>query len=218
MIKKISYKDQVYQYLKTSIIKGEIGVGNVYSEQQIADQLEVSRTPVREAVLRLVNEGILEIYSNRGWGVRSVTAEDMQEIIQARIAIEGYCLRYLVQHQGDQIWQDAVMSLKACQAESDSLSQDDTHRYEYMRADTDFHCIIVNCVGNPYLTRLNEQMRTKIEQATFTSLNITHRSAKACTEHGEILQQVIDGTEESVMQAFMEHMESTAKTLGITLN
>ena len=53
MLKKVSYKDQIYQYLKEAIVKGELLPGEVYSEKQFADKLNVSRTPVREAVLQL---------------------------------------------------------------------------------------------------------------------------------------------------------------------
>ena len=118
MIKKVSYKDQVYQYLKHAIIKGELQTGVIYSEQQFADKLEVSRTPVREAVIRLTNEGMLEVFSNRGWGVKPVLPEDLQKILQARIAIEGYSLRYLVRHRDEAAFQKVIREMQACQSDS----------------------------------------------------------------------------------------------------
>ncbi|WP_302296479.1 GntR family transcriptional regulator [Mitsuokella multacida] len=217
MIKKVSYKDQVYQYLKRAIIKGELQTGVIYSEQQFADKLEVSRTPVREAVIRLTNEGMLEVYTNRGWGVKDVSTEDMQEILQARIAIEGYSLRYLVRHRDESSIQEVILALQKCQKDSENFAQDESHHFEYMKADIDFHCLIVECTGNAYLKRINDQMRTKIEQATYNSLHMSHRNAKACLEHQRILEEILHGDEDSATQAFMQHMQETALVLGTTL-
>lgn len=217
MIKKVSYKDQVYQYLKKAIIKGELQVGVIYSEQQFADKLEVSRTPVREAVIRLTNEGMLEVFSNRGWGLKAVTPKDWQEILQARIAIEGFSLRYLVRHRNEQKIQEVIGKLQKCQEDSEVYAQDEGHHFEYMKSDTDFHCLLVEGVGNPYLQKINEQMRVKIEQATYNSLHMNHRNTKACMEHQAILKEIVNGSEESAMNAFMQHMQETAEVLGIQL-
>ena len=217
MIKKVSYKDQVYQYLKHAIIKGELQTGVIYSEQQFADKLEVSRTPVREAVIRLTNEGMLEVFSNRGWGVKPVLPEDLQKILQARIAIEGYSLRYLVRHRDEAAFQKVIREMQACQSDSESFAQDESHHFEYMKADTDFHCLMVSCTDNAYLKRINDQMRTKIEQATYNSLHMSRRNAKACLEHHQILQEILHGDENSAMRAFMQHMQETAMALGTTV-
>ena len=90
MLQKVSYKEQIYQYLKEAIIKGDLKPGEIYSEQQFADKLNVSRTPVREAILQLKSEDLVEIYNNRGLGIKPLTEADLEQIIQARIAIENY--------------------------------------------------------------------------------------------------------------------------------
>lgn len=217
MFKKESFKDQVYKYLKTAIIKGELQTGVTYSEQQVADQLSVSRTPVREAVLRLTDEGMLEVFSNRGWGIRPVSDADLREILQARLAIERYSISYLVHHRAEPAAKAYIEKLEQCQTESESFSRDETHHYEYMEADTEFHCLLVESTGNRYLRRLSNQMRAKIEQATYNSLNISRRNAKACLEHQAILTAIIHSDEETALRAFMEHMRETAAALGTTL-
>lgn len=217
MIKKVSYKDQVYQYLKTAIIKGELQTGTIYSEQQFADKLDVSRTPVREAVIRLTNEGLLEVFSNRGWGVRPVSDVDLREILQARIAIEGYSISYLVRHREEEAGRKFLAALQKCQNDSENFSHDEIHRFEYMEADTKFHCLLVESTNNRYLKKLNDQMRTKIEQATYNSLHLSRRNAKACLEHRAILQEIMHGDEASAREAFMKHMAETAAVLGTSL-
>ena len=96
MIKKVSFKDQIYDQLKQEIITGEMRTDEIYSEQMIADKLNVSRTPVREAVLQLRFENLVDVFSGRGFSVRPIHFFDVQQIIQARTAIESASLRALI--------------------------------------------------------------------------------------------------------------------------
>ena len=215
MIKKVSYKDQVYQYLKTALIKGELHTGEIYSEQQVADQLNVSRTPVREAVLRLTHEGMLEVHANRGWMVRPVSEDDLREIVAARIAIEGYSIRWLTVQAPEHMWKKSLARLAAVQEKSRAYIEGDTEHYEFMKLDTAFHTLLVAATGNSYLIRIHEQMRTKLEQAIFTSLHHRRRHAEAWEEHAAILAGIERRDEAEAMRAFMVHMGATARVFGV---
>ena len=215
MIKKVSYKDQVYQYLKTALIKGELHTGEIYSEQQVADQLNVSRTPVREAVLRLTHEGMLEVHANRGWMVRPVSEDDLREIVAARIAIEGYSIRWLAVQAPEHMWKKSLARLAAVQEKSRAYIEGDTEHYEFMKLDTAFHTLLVAATGNSYLIRIHEQMRTKLEQAIFTSLHHRRRHAEAWEEHAAILAGIERRDEAEAMRAFMVHMGATARVFGV---
>ena len=215
VIKKVSYKDQVYQYLKTALIKGELHTGEIYSEQQVADQLNVSRTPVREAVLRLTHEGMLEVHANRGWMVRPVSEDDLREIVAARIAIEGYSIRWLTVQAPEHMWKKSLARLAAVQEKSRAYIEGDTEHYEFMKLDTAFHTLLVAATGNSYLIRIHEQMRTKLEQAIFTSLHHRRRHAEAWEEHAAILAGIERRDEAEAMRAFMVHMGATARVFGV---
>ena len=215
VIKKVSYKDQVYQYLKTALIKGELHTGEIYSEQQVADQLNVSRTPVREAVLRLTHEGMLEVHANRGWMVRPVSEDDLREIVAARIAIEGYSIRWLTVQAPEHMWKKSLARLAAVQEKSRAYIEGDTEHYEFMKLDTAFHTLLVAATGNSYLIRIHEQMRTKLEQAIFTSLPHRRRHAEAWEEHAAILAGIERRDEAEAMRAFMAHMTATARVFGV---
>ena len=215
MIKKVSYKDQVYQYLKTALIKGELHAGEIYSEQQLADQLNVSRTPVREAVLRLMNEGMLEVRANRGWTVRPVSEDDLREIVAARLAIEGYSIRWLAAEAPEPVRQKTLAHLSAVQEKSRPFIVGDRKHYEFMKLDTEFHTRLIAATGNSYLIRIHEQMRTKLEQAVFTSLHHTRRHAEAWEEHAAILAGVGRRDEADAMRAFLAHMRATARVFGV---
>ena len=215
VLKKVSYKDQVYQYLKAALIKGDLHTGEIYSEQQLADQLNVSRTPVREAVMQLMHEGMLEVRANRGWTVRPVSEDDLREIVAARIAVEGYSIRWLTAEALESVRQRTLALLGAVQERSRRYIADNHMHYEFMRLDTEFHTLLVSATENSYLIRIHEQMRTKLEQAVFTSLHHTRRHAQAWEEHAAILSAVGRRDEADAMRTFMVHMRATARVFGV---
>lgn len=90
-IKRIALKEQAYNYLKNAILEVEIESRGIYSEQHFADRLNVSRTPIREAVLQLSQEGLVEIHPHLGVSIRELSAAEIEELFQVRTAIEGYC-------------------------------------------------------------------------------------------------------------------------------
>ena len=214
MLKKVSYKDQIYQYLKEAIVKGELLPGEVYSEKQFADKLNVSRTPVREAVLQLKNDDLIEIFNNRGFGVKATSPDDLRQILQARLAIEGYAVLCLANHPHDKRWQETVTALMECQKTEAGYSEDDESHYEFMKADIKFHHLIVDFPQNAYLSRMANLMRTKIELATVHSLRSTHRHGKAYEEHQQILDAILTGDSDRAASAFRKHMEETVIVLG----
>ena len=95
------------------------------------------------------------------------------------------------------------------------IAGDHTH-YEFMKLDTEFHTLLIAATENSYLIRIHEQMRTKLEQAVFTSLHHTRRHAEAWEEHAAILAGIgrYDGAD--AMRAFMLHMKATSRVFGVT--
>ena len=85
MIKRITLKHQAYDYLYHAVLKGEILPTQVYSEQYFADLMGISRTPVREAVMQLSQEGFLQVYPNKGFSVKKVKAEEVEELFGYRV-------------------------------------------------------------------------------------------------------------------------------------
>lgn len=212
MITKVSFKQQVYDYLKDAIVRGKLAVGTVYSEQMIADELQVSRTPVREAIQLLKHENLVEIYSNRGFGVKKISTADIEEIIEARIAVEGFGIRKLARECQSDMAADVLDRMAACIEETKkaaALGQ----QYEFTTADVAFHQIVVSFTKNPYLLKIADMIRAKQEQATVHSLHDADRMAKAMREHERILQCIRVGDEEAAIRAFEEHMEVTRDIL-----
>ncbi len=89
----ISLKEKAYTEIRRRILSGELNADAPLSEYQLADELELSRTPVREAVKRLEREGLLQSIPNRGTFVAELTVRDISEIYQVREQLEGFAAR-----------------------------------------------------------------------------------------------------------------------------
>lgn len=213
-ITKVSIKEQVYEYLKTAIVKGTLEADTIYSEQMIADQLHVSRTPVREAIQLLKHENLVEIYSNRGFGIKEISAADVEEIIQARMAIEEFGIRMIIHSYDTERGRAVLRKLAACVEKTRTVMGNRKKQYEFTQADVAFHRLLVEFTQNPYLLRVSDMIHTKQEQATVHSLHDEQRMAKAVEEHEDILRFLEQGDEKGALQSFKKHMDITRDILN----
>jgi DNA-binding GntR family transcriptional regulator len=140
--------------IRTAILEGRIGPGERLKEETIARDLGLSRTPVREALLLLQGEGLVESTRNRGAVVRTYGGEEIQEMYELRALLEGYAARRAAARIGP----DALRRLGgSCERFSALVGEDGI--LELMRENLVFHNIIVDAAGS---ARLAEMVRTVI--------------------------------------------------------
>ena len=149
-------KDRAYAHVKEHILEGFYPGGEMLSEGEVAAQLGVSRTPVREAFLLLEAEGLLRLYPKRGALVVPVSAEEISEVLETRLVIERHCAEQIAR-RGPEV---LVQQLRAL------LSDQERHisrgnRIGFVEADRLFHRAIVSADGNSILTRLHESLRER---------------------------------------------------------
>lgn len=208
-IDKRTFKEQVYDYLKQAIISGEMRPGDLYSEKMMSEKLQVSRTPVREAILQLASEDLIEIFNNRGFSVKSISLEDIHYVIQTRRAIEGYALEQLALHIKEPAAQKALAEMERYESVDMAGLRDDEFHYEYMKADMAFHFASVKYLNNPYFFRIVKMVEAKREMATMNSLTDKDRHIAAMHEHEAILEPLRKGDAEGALKAFNKHMDIT---------
>ena len=100
--KSASLKTQAYDSIREAVINHTININEIYSEKWFADNFQISRTPVREALLQLRSEGLIEVLPNRGVIVKPMTMKDAKDIYQTRIMVESFCASYLAQHSKEE--------------------------------------------------------------------------------------------------------------------
>ena len=209
MIKKISYKDQIYEHLKQAIIMGDMTPDEIYSEQMIADKLKVSRTPVREAVLQLRFENLVDVFSGRGFSVRPIHFFDVQQIIQARTAVESASLRALIIGLDSAEGQEILKQMEICVTQDMPATLSEENNYNFMRTDMEFHMLSVSFTGNEFFIQIMSMMRTRLEQAMFSSLKKQLRPIAAIDEHEKIFSSVKLRDTDGAIRALVEHMNAT---------
>ena len=209
MIKKISYKDQIYEHLKQAIIMGGMRTDEIYSEQMIADKLNVSRTPVREAVLQLRFENLVDVFSGRGFSVRPIHFFDVQQIIQARKAIESSSLRALIIGLDTREGKEILQQMEKCIKQDMPATLSDENNYEFMQADMEFHMLSVSFTGNEFFIQIMNMMRTRLEQAMFSSLNKQLRPIAAIDEHEKIFSAIRRCDTDTAIKSLVDHLDMT---------
>lgn len=204
MIDKTSFKDQAYNLLKESIILHKIENDKIYSLQWFADYLNVSRTPVREAILQLAQENFVEVLPNRGVKIKHITREEIKNICQMRAAIESYCCSYLTRNRNKN---DAVRLIDHLSELIEANKQNADDMEQFALVDTQFHVKIVEFSGNAQFFTIHENMRARINLFSTNILQRANRWKEASQEHQFILDAIISGNAPAAYLASEQHID-----------
>ena len=195
---------RVYQVLLNGVVNGGFEPGAALRPDAIARQLEVSTTPVREALHRLEVDGLAIKLPNQGWFVREHTRQEIHELYEVRTALECFSVRLACQRIGpDELaWlRDHQAAGKAALAASDM----DAYRI-YNR---DLHVAILSAAKNSYLTGMMGQLRLQNEMLMSKTIRIAGRPARAFEEHQQLIEFI--GTRDAGnAERVMEHHVSSA--------
>jgi DNA-binding GntR family transcriptional regulator len=150
-----SAAQRVYDHVKQGILDGTYGGGDLLTEGRVSEQVGVSRTPVREALLRLETEGLVRLYPKKGALVVPVSAKEAEDVLEARALVEGYAAPRAWPHREHLAGELTVLveSMRAHRRDGDVVA--------FNRADRAFHERIVAAAGNDVLTRLYRSLRER---------------------------------------------------------
>jgi DNA-binding GntR family transcriptional regulator len=146
-----SVVDHVYAALRERILAGELARGTRLRQASLADELGVSRTPLREALRRLSTEGLVEFSPNRGATVSELDFGDMRHAWAARVALEPGAARLAAERRDP----DAIARMRRAVALQRGARRDRNANYA---ANREFHLALAAASGNPHLTRFAEML------------------------------------------------------------
>jgi len=213
-----SASERVYRYVRAEILARRVVGHDVLSEGQIAAAVGVSRTPVREALLRLEAEGVLRLLPKRGALVLPVTTEQMLDLIEARRLIETFAVRKVIETA------DAAKTAKLLAALHRHL---DTMRAAlaandgtaYVTADRDFHAEIVEAAANTILVDTYRGLRDR--QLRSGVVNLLDSAAEPDVEriratladHEQITEAISNQAARAAEAALNEHLDHAEQLL-----
>jgi len=196
---------RVYVYVKERLLDGTFPGGALLSENELSQQLGLSRTPVRQAFVQLEAEGLLELYPKRGALVVPVAASEIEDVFEARLLVEEHCARRAA-NAGARL----VADLEPLIAEQEqAVARGATGMAEFARADRHFHRAIVHAAGNAILTRLYDALRDRQQRIATVSLARNPGDAERfVTEHRGIVEALGRGDAADAAHLVSAHLRA----------
>ncbi|MEU9339324.1 GntR family transcriptional regulator [Streptomyces sp. NPDC048290] len=194
-------RDQVANALRAALTAGELRPGAIYSAPALAAQLSVSATPVREAMLDLVREGLVEAVRNKGFRVTEMTEQDLDEFTEIRTLIEVPTVgRVTATASAEQL--AALRPL----AERIVTAAEEHDVLKYLEADHRFHLELLALAGNGHLVDVVADLRKRSRLFGLSSLNESGRLVASAREHVELLDLMVAGRVQEAEDCMRRHL------------
>jgi DNA-binding GntR family transcriptional regulator len=184
-LKRTRLVDEAARTLREAILTGELGSGARLRQVQLASQLGISRTPLREALMKLEQEGLIELLPGGGLRVRLLNLDEAVELYDLREVLDGLAARLAAQRIGERGLKEIDRHLAAMK---ECLHRQDAHRW--FVAHVDFHDEIFRAGGNERLRALSSVVRLSIQRFHPVLLTTPNRLAEAYGEHHEIFEAI----------------------------
>ncbi|MFF4792905.1 GntR family transcriptional regulator [Streptomyces sp. NPDC001276] len=207
-------KDRAYDHVKRQVLCGAYGGGDLISEGDVAKELQMSRTPVREAFLRLEAEGLLRLYPQRGALVVPVSAGEVQAVLEARAVLEQFAVEKLA--GGTARAREALKGELAEHLESQRELLGTADLNAFLEQDRLFHTSLLTATGNPLLSQFYGALRDRqVRMIADSVVADPGRSKTILAEHAEIADAVQAGDVDRAKAAVRTHLASTREALGL---
>lgn len=176
-----SLRSRVFATLEQAIINGEYKAGDTLNELKLSQVLGVSRTPIREALMQLSLEGLVEITQNKGAVVVGISLQDIEDIYAIRLHLEGFAAELATQNMTDE---EVAALEQTVDLQEFYGAKDDTEQIR--KLDATFHNAIYEATGNRSLCLLLTSFHNQIQRGRGLSLKVSGRSDKSIEEHHKI--------------------------------
>ena len=189
---------RAYRALCNDIVSGRIESGTQLRPDTIAAQLDISTTPVREALHRMEGDGLVVKAPYRGWFVREFMEQEVRELYEMRAALECFSVRRACQHITD----DELAWLREHQSVGEAaLKTGDMDAYRIYNRD--LHAAMVEAARNSYLSSAMGQLSLQNEMLMARTIRLVGRPSRAIEEHRELIE-LIAGRQDKAAQELME--------------
>lgn len=201
-------REQVYCILKKAICEGDFKAGERLQEIELAEKLNVSRSPIREALRRIVGDGLAIEIPNKGVFVKKFSSKDIDEIFEFRVMLECYAINNaqesLTEEQEDNL-RKLLKGLEAAYKENDL----DT----YTSVDAKLHAAIMDLSKNELIKNTYHQVNTMTSQFRILALAEEHRFAKSLEEHRNLVMEIVNHNPERAKEALIVHLTKAKKDI-----
>ncbi|MBY6413067.1 GntR family transcriptional regulator [Rhodococcus sp. BP-252] len=210
-MQSLSGRDKAYVFVRDQVLTSPAATGTFLNEQDLATRIGVSRTPVREALLMLQAEGLVEMVPKRGAHVPAMSGRQISELMDLRGVLERHAATTSL--RAGNVPASAMRSILVEQEDLADNRTDDAAK-DFIDLDGKFHQILVDAAGSELLSRTYAGLRARQLRVGLTALfSAADRQRNVCTEHEAIVTALEGGDEGLVQRAIDDHLEVTLQIL-----
>jgi len=211
MARETVLRQQVYEQIKRDIITCKLAPGEPLSENQFLDRFKVSKTPIREALTSLVQDGLVEYTPNRGFMVTTISVADIQEIFEARIFIEAELFRLAVKNISD-----AEIDVLEEQSRMNGDTKSPEYAETFLESNRKFHVALAAAGRNSRLLGYYETLMNEAQRLFYMDISLHQKDFRWGHGHEGIIQALRSRDEAVGVTAIRDTLENARKRiLGI---
>ena len=199
---RVSLRERVAESLRAALVSGRMAPGTTYSIPALAEQFGVSATPVREAMLDLVNEGIVAPVPNKGFRVVELTDDELDQVTELRRLLEVPTVRDLAGH----ISLSSIKRLRALAADvQDAAGRGDV--VAYVESDRELHLALLAEAGNPRLVDMVGRLRDQSRLYGLEPLAADGVLVDSAAEHARLIDALEAGDRRAAEKVMAHHLD-----------
>jgi len=184
IIDKKSIVDNVTEFIRNSITEGKLNINERVSMRKIAEELGISRTPIREAIRRLETEGLIKLLPRKGFIVRTYKAKEIEEIYEVRRILEIKMIRTACEHADNKM----IKKLKKINEKLSILFKEEKKDVlKIKKFNEDFHFLVYECSGNEVICEIVQNLWYKISDLFIQLFSTKEQGINTHKEHEEII-------------------------------
>ena len=206
-----SGRERAYRHLRETVLVDPAVQGTFLNEVELAQDIGVSRTPVREALLLLAADGLIEMVPKRGAYVPPLSGRQIKDLMELRTLLEQHAASVTLATGSV-----PVAAMRAALVEQERLlagdARDNDTAREFIDWDRQFHQALVDAAGNELIARTYAGLRTRQVRVGVAALfRTTDRQRAVCVEHGRIVEALAADDEDAAREAIADHLRITLR-------
>lgn len=200
--------EQAFLHLKNMIINNELSYQEIYSETKLSKELGISRTPFRDAIHRLAQEGYIDIIPSKGFRIHKLTKQDVDETFQVRSALECYCTYQIAKEANTRKAKKLFKELDRIMDELTEILNTTQSIEDFCEYDFLFHNKIIDYLQNEQFTSVFAAFMYRMHKLAELSLAHKGRMQDTYDEHMAILTAMKEGDTMHIYEITLKHMDT----------
>jgi DNA-binding GntR family transcriptional regulator len=193
---------QAIAQIRRAIVLGQLAPGSMHSEQSLAADLSISRTPTREALLHLADEALVKFLPQRGVRVANIDAQKLGDVFEARTAIEGHCAFLLAKRPR----KEALAALEVTLRRQQDIIEANDH-VRWVEANMEFHTALVGGVRNEEMDKTMVGLASHSMRVGYRMIASQERMRELLTQHRAILEAIRAGDRDRARLLVGDHLD-----------